>query len=109
MAGQPASAVSSIDPPRGSVHWNSQVHPENSGAGLFLPDKEAAEKFRAMGFTTVLSAPSSGIFRGSSALVSLGDGSANALLVEDNVTQNVSFSRDPFTTAILLHSWERLH
>ena len=96
MAGQPASAVSSIDPPRGFVHWNSQVHPENSGAGLFLPDKEAAEKFRAMGFTTVLSAPSSGIFRGSSALVSLGDGSANALLVEDNVTQNVSFSRDPF-------------
>src|SRR5208283_2610195 len=55
MAGQPASAVFSIDSPRGSVHWNSQVHPESSGAELFLPDNDAAEKYRAMGFTTVLS------------------------------------------------------
>ena len=94
--GQPSSAVSTITSPRGSVHWNSQVHPESSGAEFFLPDKDAAEKYRAMGFTTVLSAPSSGIFRGSSALVSLGDGSANALLVKDNITQNVSFSRDLF-------------
>ena len=94
--GHPSSAVSTITSPRGSVHWNSQVHPESSGAEFFLPDKDAAEKYRAMGFTTVLSAPSSGIFRGSSALVSLGDGSANALLVKDNITQNVSFSRDLF-------------
>ena len=87
---------SASQPPRGSAHWNSQVHPETSGAEFFLPDKEVAEKFRALGFTTVLSAPSSGIFRGSSTLVALGDGRANALLERDNVTQNISFSRDPF-------------
>jgi imidazolonepropionase-like amidohydrolase len=96
VQGQVSSPGSTTQPPRGSAHWNSHVHPENSGAELFLPDKEAAEKFRALGFTTALSAPSNGIFRGSSALVALGDGSANALLVRDNVTQNVSFSRDSF-------------
>jgi len=83
-------------PPRGSVHWNPQVHPEISGAQEFLPDKETAEKFRALGFTTVLTAPPHGIVRGSSALVALGDGNANALLIRDNVAQNVSFSRDQF-------------
>jgi len=98
--GQPKPPVqgtlgSNPQPQRGSAHWNSQIHPETSGAEQFLPDKETAEKFRAMGFTTALSAPSNGIIRGSSALVALGDGEANALLMRDNVTQNTSFSRDP--------------
>lgn len=84
------------EPPRGSIHWNPQVHPEVSGAEQFVPDKDVAEKFRAMGFTTVLTAPSNGILRGSSALVSVGDGTPNALLEKDNITQNISFTRDPF-------------
>jgi len=77
---------------RGSAHWNPQVHPEVSGAEQFLPDKETTEKFRGMGFTTLLTAPGKGIFHGSSALIDLGDGNANTLLVKDNVTQNISFS-----------------
>ncbi len=94
--GEPPLPGSVPAPPRGSVHWNAQVHPETSGAEFFLPDRETAEKFRAIGFTAALSAPSNGIFRGSSALVSLGDGKANALLMRDNVTQNISFARGGF-------------
>jgi hypothetical protein len=93
-AKSPLPGQQAIEPPRGSSHWNSQVHPELSGAEQFLPDKATIEKFRAMGFTAVLSAPGSGIFRGSSALVDLGDEDANTLLVKDEVTQNVSFTRD---------------
>jgi len=96
VPGQPSSAAPTAQPLRGSAHWNSQVHPETSGAEQFLPDKDTAEKFRALGFTTVLSAPSNGIFHGSSALVAIGDGSANTSIVRDNVTQNISFSRDSF-------------
>ncbi len=83
------------EPPRGTAHWNSQVHPELSGADQFLPDKDAAEKYRSMGFTTVLSAPQNGIFRGSSTLVNLGEGTANSQSIRNNITENISFSRDP--------------
>ncbi len=82
------------EPTRGSAHWNSQVHPELSGAEQFLPDKDGAEKFRALGFTTALSAPTNGILRGSSVLVNLGEGSANAQILKADVTQSVSFSRE---------------
>ncbi len=97
QSSQPSFAPSSspAEPPRGTAHWNSQVHPELSGADQFLPDKDAAEKYRAMGFTTALSAPQNGIFRGSSTLVNLGEGSANNQTLRNNVTENVSFSRDP--------------
>ena len=74
VQGQVSSPGPTAQPPRGSAHWNSHVHPENSGAELFLPDKEAAEKFRALGFTTALSAPSDGIFRGSVLLLLLAMG-----------------------------------
>jgi imidazolonepropionase-like amidohydrolase len=93
--GQPSPSTLSPDPPRGSAHWNSQVHPELSGAEQFLPDKDAAEKFRAMGFTSVLSSPPNGILRGSSALVNLGEGTPNGQTIKDNVTEDISFSRDP--------------
>ena len=79
-------------PPRGSVHWSPQVHPQLSGGEQFVPDKELAEKYRAMGFTDALTAPGSGIFHGSSALVDLGDGSANSDVMREGVTENVSFA-----------------
>lgn len=97
LPGQPVSPPPAMpaEPPRGAANWNSQVHPELSGADQFAQDKESAEKFRAMGFTTVLTAPPNGIFRGSSALVNLGDGSANKQTLRKDVTENVSFARDP--------------
>jgi imidazolonepropionase-like amidohydrolase len=53
------------------VHWNSRVTPQRTaldGAGL---PTATADSMRRMGFTAAAIAPSGGIFRGSSAVVSL--------------------------------------
>lgn len=48
---------------------------------------------RGAGFTAALTAQSSGIFRGTSALIALRDGPVTALVIRDGVAQHVGFSR----------------
>ncbi len=74
-----------IDAPRGSTYWNRNVKADYSAAENFLPEKEGAEKLRAIGFTAVLSVPQNGIIKGSSALVNLGDGAANLQILRPAV------------------------
>lgn len=73
---------------RGSNYWNPNVKAEYSMEENFLPEKEAAEKLRAIGFTTVLSVPQNGIMKGSSVLVNLGDDSPNNQILRSNVFQH---------------------
>ncbi|HEY4612738.1 MAG TPA: amidohydrolase family protein, partial [Bacteroidota bacterium] len=77
------------EPLKGSAHWNPKVRAEYDIAGEFSPDRTTAEKLRSQGFTLALATPVRGIFRGSSALVQLGDGAAGELIVKRNVVQNV--------------------
>jgi imidazolonepropionase-like amidohydrolase len=77
----------------GASHWNPLVHPERSAAQLFRYDEEEIDELRALGFTAALAIPSGGVFRGSSALVSLREGEANDLIIRDQVTQHVAFER----------------
>jgi imidazolonepropionase-like amidohydrolase len=77
----------------GAFHWNPQVRPHINAATAFRPDSAAAGKMRSQGFTLALTAPKEGIFRGSSAIVSLADGTGNELIVRENVSQSVSFVR----------------
>ncbi|MEK7818306.1 MAG: amidohydrolase family protein [Bacteroidota bacterium] len=79
---------------RGAGSWNSNVKPQNSSADNFASDKELAEKLRANGFTSVLTYPSKGIFRGSSAHVLLGEGDPNSQIINSNVINHISFDRD---------------
>jgi imidazolonepropionase-like amidohydrolase len=82
--------------PRGANYWNPNIIADQSVARTFMPDKEAAEKMRAAGFTTVLSVPQNGIMKGSSALVNLGDDLPNTQLLRSNVFQHTNISYQNF-------------
>jgi len=82
------------EPERGPRNWNDQVRADQDAAALFRPDDKEAAKLRSQGFTTVLSIPTTGIFRGTSALVHTGDGQPNDLVVKQRVAQHVTFARD---------------
>jgi hypothetical protein len=76
---------------RGMKHWNSNVLAAQRAEDLLVPDAKAAEKYRGMGFTSALVVPQKGIFRGSSAVVNLGDGTANQNLVKAGIAEYVTF------------------
>tara|TARA_B110000046_G_scaffold47958_1_gene53029 strand:+ start:4570 stop:7677 length:3108 start_codon:yes stop_codon:yes gene_type:complete len=58
----------------GIFYWNEAVKPEIKAADMVSPKQKEAEKFRKMGFGTVLTHQHDGILRGTSALVSLNEG-----------------------------------
>ncbi len=76
---------------RGPKHWNDNVLSSQNADELFMPDPKAAEKMRGIGFTTAHVVPQMGILRGSTALFSLGDGTANQLLVKSHIAQDITF------------------
>jgi imidazolonepropionase-like amidohydrolase len=55
------------------------------------PNKELFESLRASGFTAANLAPADGILRGESALINLGDGAANEILLRSRVFQHAAF------------------
>ncbi|MCI0531952.1 MAG: amidohydrolase, partial [candidate division Zixibacteria bacterium] len=81
----------------GSLHWNAAVHPEKEAALLFKPDGKTAEKLRSQGFTVVQSSSLDGVFRGSSAVVDLGEGLPNDLILNKNSAQFISFQKGSST------------
>lgn len=76
--------------PRGPRYWNPNVLAHQKADKLFSADEEAAGKLREQGITTVLSVPTKGIFKGTSALINLGEGKPNDLIVKPAVTQHIS-------------------
>ena len=82
---------------RGATNWNPSVLSNQNSGELFVPDAKAAEKLRGQGFTTVLAVPQKGIFKGMSALVNLGDGKPNQLIVKGGIAQHIALSTDPAT------------
>ncbi|MFQ5602117.1 MAG: amidohydrolase family protein [bacterium] len=91
---QPGGSSSQSSKPRtGPEHWNPNVLPETHVMDKFAPKKEDLKKYRSLGFTAALIAPNKGIFSGTGALVSLGDGEVNQQLLKDQVMQNIQFSR----------------
>ena len=81
------------DKPKGAVHWNAKMHADFSADQEFVPDAKAAEKLRSQGFTLAVVTPQRGIFRGTSALVALGDAAAVDLFLKRAVAQHVSFEQ----------------
>src|SRR5579862_6776496 len=88
----------------GPRDWDENVNAALNADELFTPDGTAAEKLRGLGFTTVHSVPQKGIFRGSTALFDLGDGTPNQTLVKANVAQYVTFETargDGYPTSLM--------
>ncbi len=88
-----AAMLADDEEPEGTFYWNPQVRSYIDAASVFKPDEQKASGLRSQGFTNVLTAPQDGIFRGRSALVSLGKGDGNEIVLRDNITHNMSFDR----------------
>jgi imidazolonepropionase-like amidohydrolase len=80
----------SSDAHRGPLSWNPNVRSHMSAAELFVPDPTAAQKLRGTGITAAIVLPPGGVFRGTSALVSLGDGTANDQIIRSRVAHHAS-------------------
>ncbi len=82
--------------PPGPVHPIARVHPEDRVVDTLVTDARAFEKHRAMGFTTALTLPSSGIFRGEAALIELGDGPVPDNILKAEAGQVLAFEHGGF-------------
>ena len=78
----------------GPVYWNPQVRTFFDAGAAFRVNQDRTEALRNQGFTLAQAVPRLGIFRGQTAIVSLGSGSARERLLRAGVAQSVSFSRD---------------
>ena len=94
----PASAAAAprAEPATGTRAWNARITPERSVERGLTPDAKGAEKLRGLGFTVAHVAPARGIFRGQSALLSLGDAPFNQSVVRGDVAQNLTFEFTAF-------------
>ncbi|WP_044102452.1 amidohydrolase family protein [Neolewinella persica] len=87
------------DPPQtdsktpGAFSWNQAMKSEVDAAEQFTIDKKAAKALRDIGFGTVSTHQPDGISRGSAAVVSLGETSANDVILKRNVAHHLSFSK----------------
>ncbi|TDR45876.1 imidazolonepropionase-like amidohydrolase [Tahibacter aquaticus] len=99
-ATQEAAAPYTPQPQQGARHWSSKVRPERDLSQLLKPDAKKAEVLRKLGFTSVLSVPDKGVFRGQSALLTLADSSRlNEVLLKPRVAQHIGFEFSGFRVA----------
>jgi imidazolonepropionase-like amidohydrolase len=89
----PPAAGAAATARRGAGHWSPLVHPEASMAEHLSLSAEFLRELRAAGFTAGLAVPASGIFRGSSAFVTLADARPNEQVVVPDVAAHLAFER----------------
>ena len=87
--GAPASAAA--EPPAGTRAWNPRVTPERQAHRVLVPDDAGAAALRKLGFVAAHVLPGRGVFRGQSALVSLGRGGFNTTVICPAVLQPLAF------------------
>jgi imidazolonepropionase-like amidohydrolase len=91
-AGTPeTSPAGLIDPVAGARAWNPRITPERLASRALIADTRGAEALRKLGFTAAHIMPSRGIFRGQTAVVSLGRGGFNEKVIRDAVAQPLAF------------------
>ena len=88
-----AATSQTRDTEGGARYWNATIRPERNVADRFKPDKKAAKAFRKVGITTVLTLPREGLLRGEAALVLMADKDPNAVIIEEQVAQAMSFTK----------------
>lgn len=73
-----------------ATHWNVNVLADLRAVDRYRADAGALQELRALGFTAALVTPSTGLFRGRSALVSTAEGPLRQVLVRADVAQHVA-------------------
>jgi len=76
---------------RGAGYEISKVTPEVRAVRSYAPDKKTIDPLRELGFTTAVIAPTRGIVRGTSALVSLAEADPNEVILKSGVFQHIAF------------------
>jgi imidazolonepropionase-like amidohydrolase len=76
-----------------AAYWNDGINAEYDVANEFIPESKSAGEYRQAGFGSVVTFKADGIARGTSALVSTGDGRANTVLLKNQVSANFSISK----------------
>ena len=77
----------------GAYHWNEAVKSEYNAITNFSVKHSDPDVFRSQGFTVVNTLKKDGIFRGTSALVSLGSERDNLLIISPNAASALSFRK----------------
>lgn len=80
-----------------STYWNEAFHPEVNAADDFKPNEKEADALLKMGFGLALIQNHDGIARGTSALVLIGEGEANEMMLQEKVAQHFSFKKGSST------------
>jgi len=93
----PHSDVGHADPrveiEQGSQSWNPNLRAHLSASNEYNIENDGSDVLRSQGFTTALSVPPLGIFRGSTSVVSLSDGPVARRIVKNDVAQAVNIDR----------------
>ncbi len=76
----------------GAGYWNANVVPQVSAARLYAADSSTNKKFRGQGVAVRLVAPSAGIIKGTSALVSTADGSGQEVILREPVALHLKLT-----------------
>jgi imidazolonepropionase-like amidohydrolase len=84
QAGAPSGAPNSLHP--------VGLQPELAAIDLVHPDDDAFSGPQSAGITAALTAPSSGIFRGLSAVIHLGGANAQSMIVKAPIAEHIAFT-----------------
>jgi imidazolonepropionase-like amidohydrolase len=74
-------------------YWNAGIHASYDVSAEFIPDPKTAAEYRQAGFGAVVSFKNDGIAKGTSALVTTGDGKANNVIIKNRTSANYTLSR----------------
>ncbi len=89
----PGASPQYVTKEKGPLNWNEAVTPEYAAASHIVMDKKAAADLRALGFTTLHVVPNDGIFRGTSALLNLGEEPIHRELLQPVVGSCMSWDK----------------
>ncbi len=82
---------------KGAYDWNQAVRPEVEAAKEFKANAAKAEELRKIGFSVAGVHIADGIVRGTGALVSLGNGKENELLIKEKTSAHYSLNKGTST------------
>lgn len=77
----------------GALHRNPQVRSWFDMASVYSQNNEKVSRLRSNGFVLANAVSPSGVFKGKSALVSLGEGDNNKLVIKPGIAQAIGFER----------------
>ena len=94
-AGAAGASAAAPEAASGTRAWNPRVTPERLAHRVLTADETGATALRRLGFAVAHIVPARGVFRGQTALVSLGRGGFNTTVIRATVAQPLAFEHAP--------------